>query len=236
MAKDKRRIAQNRAKKKARAVTKKKRKMQQAGGGGRFAYMGCTRSELERAPIHAAYAEDSVFSQGIGHAIIARELPDGRIAAGLFLMDAYCLGVKNAFLMVQSPLEFDETIATRFDSNDLKAVAPAYARKLIDDAIAYARDLGFEPHPDFRDASVVLGDIDPTECSETFTFGKDGKPFYISGPNHSEATARRIVEHLRKRCGPDGAHYLVGLNDPAMPDSLELDGRLIDEDEEAIER
>lgn len=231
MAKDKRRMAQNRARKKARHTARKKREKQQSGGG-RFAHMGCTRGELERSPIHAIYVGNSVFAQGVGHAIIARKLPDGRIAAGVFLVDVYCLGIKNAFLMVQSPFEFEDTIQTKFDENDLKAVAPAYARKLIDDSIAYARELGFEPHPDFRDASVVLGNIDTGECSEEFTFGHEGKPFYVSGPNHSEAMARRIVTHLKHRCGPDGFHYLVGVGDPHAASSFGPDARVIDEDGE----
>ena len=233
MAKDKRRMAQNRARKKAREAARKKRAKQQSGGG-RFAHMGCTRGELERSPVHAAYVGDSVFTQGIGHAIIARRLPDGRIAAGVFLVDIYCLGVKNAFLMVQSSFEFEDTIATRFDANDLKPVEPAYARKLIDDSIAYARDLGFEPHPDFRDASVVLGDIDPGACREEFTFGHEGKPFYVSGPHHSESTARRIVAHLKNRCGPDGFHYLVGVGNPHEAGSFGPDAHVIGEDGEDI--
>ncbi|NQT93700.1 MAG: hypothetical protein HQ559_13150 [Lentisphaerae bacterium] len=236
MAKDKRRITQNRAKKKARDEARKKRKKQQdaRGGSGRFAHMGCARGELERSPIHAAYVGGSILTQGIGHAIIARELPDGRIAAGVFLVDVYCLGVKNAFLMVQSPFEFAAVIETRFDVNDLKPASPAYARKLVDDSIAYARDLGFEPHRDFRDASVVLGDIDPAECSERFTFGHDGKPLYISGPHDSESMIRRVTAQLRNRCGPDGAHYLVGMTDPSIADSLGLDGRIVREDGEEV--
>ena len=225
-------MAQNRARKKARAAARKKRAKQQSGGGGRFAHMGCTRGELERSPVRAAYVGDSVFTQGIGHVIIARKLPDGRIAAGVFLVDIYCLGVKNAFLMVQSSLEFEETIETRFDANDLKPVEPAYARKLVDDSIAYARDLGFEPHSDFRDASVVLGDIDPGECSEEFTFGHEGKPFYISGPNHSEAMIRRIVAHLKNRCGPDGFNYMVGIGDSSVAESFGPDAHVIEEDGE----
>jgi len=116
--------------------------------------------------------------------------------------------------MLQSSLEFEDVIETRFDENDLRPAAHSYARKLIDDSIAYARDLGSEPHPDFRDASVMLGDIDTGECSEEFTFGHEGKPFYVSGPNHSESTARRIVAHLKNRCGPEGFHYLGGVGDP----------------------
>lgn len=218
MAKDKRRVAQNQARKKERQAARKKQLKKQSAGGGRFAKLGCSRRELEHSPIHAVYVGDSVFTLGIGHAIIARKLPDGQIAAGVFLVDVYCLGIKDACLVVKSEYEFDDGIKTTFDTNDLKPVAPAYARKLIDDSIAYARDLGFEPHPDFRDASVVLGDIDPAECTEQFTFGHEGKPHYVSGPNHSEITAQRIITHLKNRFGPDGFHYLVGIGDPDADD------------------
>lgn len=221
MAKDKQRIIQNQAKKKARQAARKKHVNKQSAPTGCFAKMGCTRRELEHSPIHAVYVGESVFELGIGHTIIARKLPDGQIAAGVFLVDVYCLGIKNAFLAVKSEYEFEAVIKRDFTTNPLKPADPAYARKLIEDSIAYARDLGFEPHPDYRDASVVLGDIDPTECTKQFSFGNEGKPYYVSGPNHSVSTARRIITHLAKRFGPDGFHYLVGIDNPDMNDGLE---------------
>ena len=229
MAKNKRRMAQNRASKIARMAARKKR-TKAPSEGGRLARIGCTRGELGRSSVYGAYVGDTVFTEGIGNVIIARVLPDGRIVAGVFLVDAYCLGVKNAFMMVEPRVEFDAIIETQFDVTGLKPVKPACARKLVDDAIVYARDLGFEPHRDFRDASAVLGDIDPTECDQTFTFGKDGKPFYVSGPNDSDVMIRRVTTQLRNRCGLDGAHFMVHLNDPAKGEKLGLKGRIISAD------
>lgn len=225
MAKDKRRMAQNRATKRKHRERSKKRQ----APGGRMAAMGCTRGDVGRSPVHAAYIADCVSTQGIGQVIIAREIPDGRIVSGVFLVDAYCLGVKNAFMMLQSPAEFKNVIEHRFDINDLKPATAACARKLIDHAIAYARDLGFEPHRDFRDASVVLGGIDPAECDREFTFGKDGKPFYIAGPQDSEIMIRRVTTQLRNRCGLDGSHFLIPLNHPSEADDPGLEGTIIDE-------
>ena len=234
MAKDKKRILRKRANKKARPSARKAHAKMSSGGASRFARMGCTRGELERSPIHGAHVGDSIFSQGLGYTVLARTLPDGRIAAGVFLVDAYCLGIKDAFLTVQSPFRFKEIIEEIFHDTGSKSVDPAYVRKLLDGAIAYARDLGFDPHPDFRDASVVLGDITTTECDAEFTFGHEGKPFYISGPHHSEATARRIVAHLTNRCGPDGFHYLVGVSDPGAASSFGPDAIVMDEDDEEL--
>ncbi len=222
MAKDKRRMAQNRAKKKARKEAQKNHRQQHGGGSGRFAHMGCTRAELERSPVHAAYAGEAIFSRGIGHVIIARILPDGRIAASLFLIDAYCLGVKDAFITVKSPLVFNAMIERSPASSRLEEVTAPYARKLIEDAIAYARDLGFEPHRDFREAAVILGDIDSGECSETFTFGHEGKPLYISGPYDSESFAKRIVRQLTRDGGP-GGEYIVEVGGSFMDELVDED-------------
>ena len=58
---------------------------------------------------------------------------------------------------------------------------------------------------------MILGDIDPKGCSEEFRFGKDGKPFYIQGPNENSSQAQQIVKQLEKICGSDGFHYSVSV-------------------------
>lgn len=51
--------------------------------------------------------------------------------------------------------------------------------------------------------------------------GHEGKPYYVSGPNHSEFTAQRIITHLKNRFGSDGFHYLVGIDDLDTDDLLD---------------
>ena len=41
---------------------------------------------------------------------------------------------------------------------------PAYARKLVEGAMADARDLGFDPHVDYRIAKAIFGDVDAAAC------------------------------------------------------------------------
>jgi hypothetical protein len=48
----------------------------------------------------------------------------------------------------------------------------------------------------------------------SFTFGKDGKPFYISGPRDTPERSRAIVDRLMERCGPGRFDYLVVLPEP----------------------
>ncbi len=128
---------------------------------------------------------ETIFQQGIGHVAISRRTPDGMVAVGAFLLDRYCLGVKDAYFAVLTRLDYEFRFKEHLSAQKMQAVSPAYARKLVEEAIAYARGLGFEPHEDYDDAAAVLGDIDAAECPETFTFGQDGKPLYISGPHDS---------------------------------------------------
>ncbi len=95
----------------------------------------------------------------------------------------------------------------------MTAAQPCCARKLIEQAIQYAQELGFAPHPDYKKAARVFGGLHVEECAEHFTFGREGKPFYRRGPRETEEQARRIVWRLEKRCGAGNYHYLVGLGD-----------------------
>jgi hypothetical protein len=79
--------------------------------------------------------------------------------------------------------------------------------KIIREAIAYAGELGFKPHRDYRDAILVLGDADPEVCDEPIPLGgKDGKPFFVAGPYDN---VDRIMSKLTRKLGPDGFTYIV---------------------------
>jgi hypothetical protein len=103
-------------------------------------------------------------------------------------------------------------------------MTPAAARKLTEDAISYARGLGFSPGADYKKASRVFGGITPADCNEQFTFGRNGKPLYIQGPSDSQARVGRILRSLEARCGEDGYHYIVAADDFEPLDGEEENG------------
>ena len=73
------------------------------------------------------------------------------------------------------------------------------------------------------------------EASATsFQFGKDGKPFYMSGPYDTPARIDRIMRALTARVGPDGFDYVVGLDDPnVLAGGMELLGEFEEVSDEA---
>jgi hypothetical protein len=105
---------------------------------------------------------------------------------------------------------------------------PCCARELIEQAARYAQGLGFEPHPDYKKAARVFGGLHRGQRAESFTFGREGKPFYHRGPRETEDQARRILWQLEKRCGKGNYHYLVALGDSQDLNRI-LDQRLSNE-------
>lgn len=75
-----------------------------------------------------------------------------------------------------------------------------------------AEGLGFHPHRDYLTTKGIFGSIDPSGCPEEFKFGKNGKPFYISGPNETRADSERIVDILKKNLGPGRFDYMVQMD------------------------
>jgi hypothetical protein len=161
---------------------------------------------------HVAHYAKELFDNGIGHVVVARYKGGGqRVEAGVFLVDVWCLGVKNAFFTELTPTRFENELMARMPENcTMVRIEPAFARKLVEDAVRYAAGLGLAPHPDYKWAARVFGGINASDCQQTFAFGKDGKPLYFQGPHESAAEAERIVNHLRRRCGEGNYNFVVG--------------------------
>jgi hypothetical protein len=152
-------------------------------------------------PVVAALGAAEIWEQGLGTLAIARQESEGRLVFAVFLVDVYCLGVKNAFWRAGTRREFDEIVKQMGRTQALCAIAPASLVKIVTGAVEFAKSYGFRPHPDYRRASMLLEGIDPSTCTEQFTFGKGGEPFYIQGPNESIAEARAIMQRISEGGG-----------------------------------
>ena len=162
-----------------------------------------------------AFRSANLFDCGCGCLVLSRFKADGQVEAGFFLLDVFCLGVKDAgFRRFNSIADYRESLIDRlFTDGDPVRMTPAAARKLTEDAISYARGLGFSPGVDYKKASRVFGGITTAECDEQFIFGKNGKPLYIQGPSESPARVGKILRTLEARCGESGYHYIVAADD-----------------------
>jgi hypothetical protein len=144
---------------------------------------------------------------GLVGVLVARDTGSTVLACG-FLVDVFCLGVKN----INGPKTVNRRKLpdfTRTFFSTWPAIIPApleLARHIVFGAVDYARSLGFEPHPDFARGAALLGDWEAG--SSDVTFGRDGKPFYINGPYDD---TYGTIAKLRQTAGDGNFGYLVQL-------------------------
>jgi hypothetical protein len=198
--------------------------------------------EAAKWPVVHAFVSAEIWKQGLGSLVIARQDSPVELVYALFLVDVYCLGVKNAFWRAGSSGEFQKVIDHLEERETMRPISPACLVKIIQGAVAYAESFGFLPHPDYRHAAMLLAGIDPTTCPQEFQFGKDGKPLYINGPNETVEQAEAIMERIQAA----GGHFMVGgpgsvgdhfagIGDDDDFDALEEDGSEDDEDDSSDE-
>jgi hypothetical protein len=165
-----------------------------------------------KGPIVRCVMPSVLFEIGIGHVIVARGLPSGLLGCAYFLIDAFCLGVKDAFYVEIGKSELQSRLDQQDELQKFVDVEPAYARKLIRDVAAYAANLGLAAAKDTPAIEAIFGDVDATSCTEAFTFGKDGKPYYMSGPHDTPQRIRFVTRTLQEHCGPGGFDYMVEMS------------------------
>lgn len=160
-------------------------------------------SDVEASPGTPAAA-------GLVGVLVARRQRPGRVSACGYLVDTHCLGVKDALgprPMKQHRLpEFVRRYFAAFDGGPL-AVPLELAQHLVLGAVDYARELGFEPHPDFGAARGQLG----AWCGPSaIRFGRDGKPMFVSGIADD---VPGIMRTLEASVGRGGFGFIAAVGD-----------------------
>ena len=109
-----RKIAAKRGKKKAKrkqVLARQKRSASVAGLAGASTY-----------PLYQTLLPGELSETGMGIAVFSRRLPDSRIAVGTFLVDVFCLGVKDAMARIMAEWEYEDYIDGVEENHSLKAI------------------------------------------------------------------------------------------------------------------
>ena len=154
-----------------------------------------------RAPIQHCLVPETLFDQGLGSVVLARGFTSSYLTLGLFLVDAWCLGIKDVCFRSADAETFESMIEAVNETMPMASVDPSYARKLLRDVAAWAAPIGFAPHRDFAAVEQLFGDVSADASHATFQFGREGKPLYMSGPNESPAQIGHRLAQLRNGRG-----------------------------------
>jgi hypothetical protein len=145
-------------------------------------------------------------TSGLVSVLLAREQERRRVSVCGWLVDVYCLGVKDVVgPRVMDRRRADELTRSYFAAYQARPLAAPVelAQHLVFGAVAYARSLGFAPAAGFE---ATAGQLGPWAGPSAIGFERDGKPYFVQGP-HDNAPA--ILETLERSVGRDNFHFLV---------------------------
>jgi hypothetical protein len=145
---------------------------------------------------------------GFAQVFVAR-IDRDKLMVCSYLVDYWCLGVKNALgPKKMDRLKYETAIESASESfgEDFEEITLEQAQSIVFGAVEYSTGLGLDPHPDFAQTVPHLGlrsdRLIPIE------FGKDGKPYYINGPYDNQD---RIISTLNQSVGKGNYNYTIGL-------------------------
>lgn len=149
-------------------------------------------------------------SEGITPVVIARAQDEAHVLFVSYLVDLYCLGVKDVIVNANFPHKRFERSLPKLCMYEPEEISVELAHEIVYGALEFAHKYGLEPHPDFTrlHADQVLDPPEMHPRSHKIEFGKDGKPFYVAGPYDDERKINRILQTLERTAG-EGNFYCV---------------------------
>ncbi|CAN7625177.1 hypothetical protein LJR220_005790 [Bradyrhizobium sp. LjRoot220] len=160
-------------------------------------------------PIQYCFLTEEIFEIGIGTLVLARGATPHRLALSSFLIDVFCLGIKDVMFESVDSEYFSMYLDATGAGSPMVAVDPSDSRRLLRDLAAWSQSIGFPPHRDFAAVERIFGDVNADASEAAFRFGRDGKPVYIPGPNDSASLIRRRIAQLQKCLGSDGFGFEI---------------------------
>jgi hypothetical protein len=187
-------------------------------------------------PFLGAWVQRDWQQYGIASLVVARTQPDNDIVFGRYLVDTFCVGLKDTFFGVNLELNqfHNDALPRLYSGEPPMTISIELAHEIIHGAIEFAEAIGFRPHRLFQRTKNILDAEDTHPRSGIIEFGHLGKPTYIPAPSDNQ---RMVLNRLVQNVGignfnfvpsgpiPDGFEELLqqaqgqDVPTPPVPDS-----------------
>lgn len=187
-----------------------------------------------KLPIVECWISPDWQEAGICSIVVARQHTTGNVTFGIYLVDTFCLGLKNTNAVFNKPdYEYADICNNIFEQHEGKEkISYALAHNIIYGAIAYAEDLGFKPEKDWVLSQMILEeDTEDVELIDV-EFGKNGKPFFMNGPYDN---IQKVVSMLDKSVGRGNYDTMLRLDDPSKLSLQNYEFDTDDDDDDSAE-
>ena len=189
------------------------------------------RQKARTLEIGKCYISEGISELGEGFVVVTRKHTGGRVSLAHFLVDTFCVGVKDSFYRLRlEDYEVEDMIAM---IPYLRECSYVEAHNRIWGAVDFAREAGIEPDKSFNLTQYMLEeDTDDVPLIE-YEYGKDGQHFLVCKSN---LEASRYLPLLKKNLGEGNFKYLIADGHfPYMNDDDFLEDDAVDDDEFGFE-
>lgn len=185
------------------------------------------KQKARNLPIEVCYISKDIEEVGEGTVIVVRRHPNDKFTLATYLLDIFCLGVKDTFYRLRlDEFEYEEFF-DKYTSMEVKEITYNEAHNWIYGAIAFAEEAGIAPHKDFNVTQYMLEEDTEDIPLIEYNYGKDGKHFLVA---MSQLELSRYIPILKKNLGDD-FDYVLQDDEDEYDDYEEVQ----DEDEEPID-
>jgi len=126
------------------------------------------------------YINDDWRDSGMASVQVLGQLPDGRCAHAGFLVDVWCVGLKDAFGHRTSlRAGFEDHLDRIGEVLNMVRIPVSEAKRLIAGAIRFSRQNGFRLPPHYDRWVAIFGDLDDVSQADLTDFGVAGGLRYV---------------------------------------------------------
>jgi len=168
------------------------------------------RKKVRNLPVYECLVNTEWKEQGVAHIVVARNHTNGNITACMYLVDLFCLGIKNTQYLFNIPESEYRSTKESMEHIVFEPINYTLAHNIVFAGLEYAEEYGFKPHKDFTSITRFMLEED-TEDIELIDIecGKDGKPFYVNGPYEDQAKINQIIAQLDRTAGPGNFDFEI---------------------------
>lgn len=169
------------------------------------------RERVRKLPIGKCYITPEWEQAGIAQIIITRIRANGNYVVGIFLVDTFCIGIKDTIYYTDfSEDELKELIKHYKSGPGIEEISYNEAHNIIYGAIEFAEEGGIHPVKDFAITKYILEEDTEDVPLIEYDFGKDGKHFLVIGSDRREM---HYLNTLKKTLGEDVEYIMTEEDD-----------------------
>lgn len=169
------------------------------------------RSRARKLPLGDCYLTSGWEECGEAVACVVRIHPQHTYTVGVYLIDTFCLGVKDSYWYFSIDEHEFEELMVRLNPYNLSQMSYEEVHNLIYGAVAFAEEGGIAPHESFKLTQYLLEEDTEDIPFIEYEFGKDGKHFLCAN-NRLELS--EYVPKLQKALGNNFLYTLPGMEEP----------------------